>query len=668
MVGAMHFLFTIRSKLVAIVVFFLCPIAILLTLFVQTSLKDIRFGAKEVDGVYYLDAILPQVRHLVDARAGEKIGVLDVSKLKQVATTYNEAMLSSELYGAFEASLKANAAAAPDYAAAIAAAQALIVKVGDSSNLILDPDLDSYYVMDLLLMKLPDTLAGASDILATIQSQSAMKSLTDDDKTGIMLQIGRLAATMDASAASFKAASAPTANPSGSVKPALGASYAAYEKATSQFRTEVEKFAIQLRDKPQSKVDTAAIVALHHTAVEATMAFWNAASKELKQLLDARLDGFYSKMAWALGLSGAVTLLALILSWSLARSILSGLSRLERTIDKMSTDSIDAPVPLANGQDEIARLARAVEGFRDSVVQTLDEANSAERVEAIGLSQRQALSTMADQLRATVSDVASSVLGSADAMRFGTETVATNASSTTRKIETVVGSLHGALKNVDSISVSVRELSSAIHSIGSQVGHAVTIAEDATTGTSRATAHAEDLAVKVGRIGEFATLIAQIAAQTNLLSLNATIEAARAGEAGRGFAVVAAEVKALAGQTAQATTHIDRSIAEIQASAAEVGHTISGVRNTISEMNNVSTAIAVAVEQQNQATMEITQSVERVSHETELVMRDVTELPEAASENSRVAGNLRELASELSGHAGRLKSSVDGFINELEAA
>src|SRR5205807_8698769 len=36
------------------------------------------------------------------------------------------------------------------------ALQALIAHVGDTSNLILDPDLDSYYLMDATLLKLPE--------------------------------------------------------------------------------------------------------------------------------------------------------------------------------------------------------------------------------------------------------------------------------------------------------------------------------------------------------------------------------------------------------------------------------------------------------------------------------------------------------------------------------
>lgn len=68
---------------------------------------------------------------------------------------------------------------------------------------------------------------------------------------------------------------------------------------------------------------------------------------------------------------------------------------------------------------------------------------------------------------------------------------------------------------------------------------------------------------QVRRLTPLASLIGEIARQTNLLSINASIEAARAGAEGAGFKVVAAEVRRLSTQTSDAAKQIATGIQSV---------------------------------------------------------------------------------------------------------
>ena len=364
-----------------------------------------------------------------------------------------------------------------------------------------------------------------------------------------------------------------------------------------------------------------------------------------------------------------VSLLALLLGVAIAaltgRSIIRPIAAMTRAMSRLAAGRTDTALPPYRGRDEIRAMGEAVLVFRDSMIE-------AARLHAEQAQEREQRLTQREHLVAefetTVAEVAA-VLATRSAVL---EATARSMTATAETSKTRADGAHAASEaagaSVRTVASTVEELAASIAEISRQVSESARIASQAAADARRTDTVMETLAHSVEEIGQVVGLISRIASQTNMLALNATIEAARSGAAGKGFAVVAAEVKTLAGQTAEATGNVRRNVAEIQAASRQATAAISDITATLEEINAIATGIVSAVAQQGTATAAIASNVTQAAEATRDVACNIEAVSQAASETDTAATGVLGEAARLSTDAERLSGQVACFVADLRAA
>jgi methyl-accepting chemotaxis protein len=377
----------------------------------------------------------------------------------------------------------------------------------------------------------------------------------------------------------------------------------------------------------------------------------------------------FRRMIWA-GIAGLAGLaIAAFAAFWLGRGLVGPLNKTCSAMDELAKGNLAVDIPFVDRTNEVGRIARSLQVFRDHLVETTRLRTEQEAMKLRSVEERRTdLSRIADEFERSIGGVIRGTATAADELQDSASSMSTIAVGTTDQSAKVAAAAEQTASNVQTVAASAEELSSSIQEISRQVTQSSSIAQNAVGQANRTEAMVGRLVEASQKIGEVMALIQTIAGQTNLLALNATIEAARAGEAGRGFAVVANEVKALSSQTAKATDEITSQIQEIRDATGSTVNAIREIGTTIGQMNEITGSIAAAVEEQGAATNEIARSVQQAAHGAQQVMQNITGVREASSKVNAAATLVLNAAAQLTSQSEQLETETGKFLGNIRAA
>jgi methyl-accepting chemotaxis protein len=450
----------------------------------------------------------------------------------------------------------------------------LFAYIGDASHLVADPELESYYFVELGLDILPriqeriiqiSTLMYGSHIRGTVtredrqqlQAYTTLLSLSDTPRlrSSLAAALSQIESRPgqdqlfyeefvlrgDAYTASserfieilelFLTEKEPE------VLPPVDAPEISEAPEVSQAPEVPENTGIASAELYYTEVQTAAI-----DAAAATYRVWFSALDQLDVLLRERIAGYRNSLYRSLIFAVLTALIAFIIVILSSTDITKSTRSLKQLF--RSLDNNDLSMELAvQSQDEFGELMAAFNRFlgklRNAFVSfNRDASRVSTLVYDISASAKE-ITTTANEQSASVSEIVSTMEDNKNMSRQVAEKTAE------------VADLAAKTRELSKRGMELRDVSQDMM-------------QDIRDQNVKIIEEIKNLADMLSRISEVIGIIDGIADQTKLIAFNASLEASSSGEAGTRFAVVASEIRRFADNVVDSTAEIKQKIEEVQ--------------------------------------------------------------------------------------------------------
>ncbi|MDR0269331.1 methyl-accepting chemotaxis protein [Paenibacillus sp.] len=581
------------QKFMLISVLFIIPIIVLLYAWNATQQIQIKFIKGEQAGVEQISEIMPfmlqvqQQRGLIngylngnkEAKSAIEAKLQEISQyIEHIEAKFRKKNLPQsyekwvsinkewiELRDSYE-SLKASDSFIR-HSKLVEQIEELIVSSADESELSLDNEINSNYMMRLVVQELPALIENSAFIRGCGNGVLASRTLTDELKIQLLLKESESKTAFVNLNKSLSKIAESHSNTNVNLVEKGG-------QAAQNIQNYLVLLDQEIINKQEMNMNPDTFFAQGTVAITTADEVFKLAITELDHIFQKRIDDYTTERNVALLIMVVVFILVFIFYVAFYRSVMDTVSILKRRAESMANGDFSQDIVL-NTKDELQLVGAAFNEMQRSMNRVL---SINQQISLTTFQSSQQLTGISDQSIQSMKRVADSVQKVSDGTTSQKRTTVEAASAMN---EMAIGITRVAEAASEVASIAVRASENAV--IGNQqlietVDQMESIKKTQTDSAQIVTKLDEHSV----RISQIIKSIMEIAKQTKLLALNVNIEAARAGEHGRGFSVVAQEIGKLAEETSSSGKSISDLLIDIR---SLVGETVSAMHSIQIETN-----------------------------------------------------------------------------------